>query len=700
MKIDKGGIINDFIEPNKKQYVIPVYQRNYEWSENDCKKLFDDIIDAHLRDSMHFCGSIVYAPLKDDKKINYYVIVDGQQRLTTIFLLIKALADESLDEASKSSLLECLANTDKFNRYGFDEASKLKLKPIKSDNRQLMLLMEGDIGSMDKSCGLYRNYALFRELIRNFLESNPGMGVSNIYDGIEHLTCAVIKLEEDDDESPQQIFERINSTGKPLQLTDKIRNFVLMTDQDQERLYEDCWLKIEQLLTKEQLEDFFLAFLNMKGEGFAKWSTAYDLFKRLFSTCGYTNESMLTEMLHYAKQYAAFFYGDRLLGDEANASLEGLRNLKQSTVCLFLFHVFDDFESERIDKRELAKVLNLLLSYSVRRLVCEVGSNSLRGLYKTLYSRVFADPKNKDCYYDAIVSFLQQLLTKDAMPSDADFAAALKEHNLYNKRDLCKYLLVAVENQGKEKLVTDNLTIEHIMPQNKNLSTDWQNMLGADWESVRERYLHTLGNLTLTGYNSELGDKPFAVKKRLIEEKGSHMTVLYSDVRDKETWNENAIVARANRVGDAIVKLFAIEQPKERVEFVDTRYKLYTAADPSHATYKHVNYYELLGERVIVDTFAEMVHSVVERLYRLRPDVIEGMARGNETFPGGQAVPFSYDAASVRKGKRISDGLGIYFATGWSAKEAVAFIGECLKKYDLSLEDDFAYSARPTVYKA
>lgn len=165
-----------------------------------------------------------------------------------------------------------------------------------------MLLMEDHAEQMDRTSGIYRNYELFCDLIREFLNDNPDMGVGNIYDGLEHLTCAEIKLDDDDDNA-QEIFERINSTGVPLSLSDKIRNFVLMTDTDQDRLYEDYWLKAEQMLSKDQLEGFFLDYLNFKMDGFAKESTAYDEFKALYSRGQYTNESMLKEILHYAQQY-------------------------------------------------------------------------------------------------------------------------------------------------------------------------------------------------------------------------------------------------------------------------------------------------------------------------------------------------------------------------------------------------------------
>ena len=521
------------------------------------------------------------------------------------------------------------------------------------------------------------------------------MGVGNIYDGLEHLTCAEIKLDDDDDNA-QEIFERINSTGVPLSLSDKIRNFVLMTDTDQDRLYEDYWLKAEQMLSKDQLEGFFLDYLNFKMDGFAKESTAYDEFKALYARGQYTNESMLEEIYHYVQQYHAFYYGDeKRFSSTVNHLLRSLQTLKQTTVYLFLFSVFDDFDAGVIDDETLCKVLRLLLNYSIRRLICEVGSNSLRGLYKTLYGRVLNRPENKNNYYDSIVSFLLQLTSKDVMPSDAEFVAALKERNLYRKNALCKYLLVAIENQGKEQIKTDALTIEHIMPQNKNLSTAWQRMLGTDWELVRERYLHTLGNLTLTGYNSELGDLPFAEKLDKLAEENTHVTVLYSDVKNKTEWNAQTMESRAERLSEEVLKLFPIELPTTKIDFSDPRYRLYTVSDPHNATYKFVNYYELLGERVSADSFAFMVRSVAGKLYDLNSSIIDRMARNLEVFPAWQNPVFAYDKDAIRNAVKLKNDSDIYISTGYSAYDCICFIKALLKKYDLDLEEDFVYSARP-----
>ena len=689
MVIEPGRIINDFIEPNKRQYAIPVYQRNYEWSKEQCIKLFNDIVQAYKKDNSHFCGSVVYALMKEEHNIHYYIIIDGQQRLTTIYILLKALLDHADTESAKALIEEALFNVDKFDTYDVDTASKLKLKPIKTDNQQLALLMDKKYSEIDKSCGIWHNYELFSELIKK--ETSHGLTVKEIYKGLEKLTCARIKLDADD--NAQEIFERINSTGVPLTLADKIRNFVLMTDANQEKLYENYWLKSEQLIGRNHMTAFFLDYLNIKIDGFAKESDAYDIFKEVFYDNKYTNATMLEEILHYAKFYHAFLYGDKTYSDEINNSLISLQKLNQTTIFLFLFRVFDDYENDILSQAELEKVLGFLLNYSIRRLICEIGSNSLRGLYKTLYSRVFARSENKQHYYDSIVSFFQQLTSKDALPDDNSFILALKQNNLYRKNALCKYLLVSIENEGKEQLVTTNLTIEHVLPQTKNLSTAWQQMLGENWQADRDRYLHTLGNLTLTGYNSELGDKPFAEKKELLSEVHTKVVKLYETIKCCDEWNAATIEARADVLSKKVAELYAVESPQVVVDFSDPRYKEYSCTNPDDATYKTPNYYILQGERVSVNNYAEMLRSVVSRLYAIDSTIIENMARNDEQpVSWSQNVMFSYDSTKTTGDYQIK-GTSIYESVGFSAYHIMCIIHALLIKYDIEATE-FVYSAR------
>ena len=631
MMIYQGSVITNFLSQNLQQYKIPVYQRNYEWSREQCKKLFEDIVLAAKCNQMHFTGSIVYQSLGQNKAIQNNIIIDGQQRLTTIYILIKALVDMAVSDYEKLIPQAALFNTDQFNQYNLDETTKVKLKPAKDNN--------------DKA---------------------------------------------------QEIFERINSTGIPLSLADKIRNYILMTEVDQDRLYEEYWLKIEKLLPKEQLSAFFLDYLNIKIDGFAKEDDAYDIFKQVYKSGAYSNESMLQEVHHYARFYHSFLNGNKEYGNEVDELLRSLQKLKQTTVFLFLFRVFDDYNDGTgiLSKNELIRVLRFLLNYSIRRLVCEIGSNSLRGLYKTLYSRVFGVEEHKEHYYDSIVSFFKQLTSKDALPDEETFVAALKQNNLYRKNALCKYLLIAIENQGKEKLETEDLSIEHIMPQNKNLSTAWQKMLGTEqWKEIQEKYFHTLGNLTLTGYNSELGDLPFAEKKKKIEEVDSKVVTLYSDVKLCETWDAEKIEKRAERLSKIITKLFAIEEVQHDISFADPRYKEYTCDIPDDATYKTPNYYVLQGERVNVTNFAEMLRTIIARLYEMNPGIIENMAKENvRLLSWSQNIMFSYDADMISGDYKLAD-TDIYESTGFSAAHIMSIIHALLEIYDIDVTD-FVYSAR------
>ncbi|MBR2296775.1 MAG: HNH endonuclease, partial [Clostridia bacterium] len=388
-----------------------------------------------------------------------------------------------------------------------------------------------------------------------------------------------------------------------------------------------------------------------------------------------------------------FLYGDKTYSDEINNSLISLQKLNQTTIFLFLFRVFDDYENNVLSQAELEKVLGFLLNYSIRRLICEIGSNSLRGLYKTLYSRVFARSENKQHYYDSIVSFFQQLTSKDALPDDDSFILALKQNNLYRKNALCKYLLVSIENEGKEQLVTTNLTIEHVLPQTKNLSTAWQQMLGENWQADRDRYLHTLGNLTLTGYNSELGDKPFAEKKELLSEVHTKVVKLYETIKCCDEWNAATIEARAEVLSKEVAELYSVEPPQVIVDFSDPRYKEYSCTNPDDATYKTPNYYILQGERVSVNNYAEMLRSVVSRLYAIDSTIIENMARHDEQLVSwSQNVMFSYDSTKTTGDYQIK-GTSIYESVGFSAYHIMCIIHALLIKYDIEATE-FVYSAR------
>ena len=690
MRVDKGRIIYDIIGQDRIQYAIPVYQRNYDWTKTQCEKLYNDIINCIDTRQPHFVGSIVNAQVNSHNKLFRYVIVDGQQRITTIFLLLKALFDNSNSELDKEKINNWIFNVDKYNELDLSDETKLKLKPIKSDNAQLTLLMNNKIDEMDKSSNIYRNYEYFKTKIEQSL--NCGYSVRNICDGLENLICAIITLEPSD--KPQEVFESINSTGQPLTISDLIRNFVLMTDDNQDSLFENYWVKIEEKISKDLMPSFLIDYLNFKVDGFVKESDAYESFKKLFKSENFTNESILSELLHYATIYNYFLKGSNNLSFEVNDCLDGLRQIKQTTIYVFLFRVFDDYLNKIIDISTLANILRFFLNYSVRRLLCNVGSNSLRSLYKYLYSRLFAKEENKQYYFDTILSYFYQLTTKDALIKDDDLISVLIKSDIYHKNVICKYILYKIENFGSKEIVdVKNLTIEHIMPQNEYLNKSWKEMLGSDWNIVHSTYLHTLGNLTLTGYNSELSDKSFVEKKALLEKANTKIVVLNKDVLNSDTWNENTIVKRANRIANLLVNVFNIEEPEISISFKDESYETYTLDNTHDATGLKPNTYSLEGEIVFVDDFKDMMDSILLKLYNRDSSIMERIAKNNEQFVSwSKKVFISCDNSLFRYYDQLSD-TGIYYDTNLSAPHKLSIIKALLNEYDIDLED-FVYTAK------
>ena len=688
MEAFKGRIIYDYFEQPRRQYVVPVYQRNYDWGVAQAQGLFEDIIDAQKNNKNHYVGSVVTATGNRNGGLENYYIIDGQQRLTTTYILLKALYDLADTDIEREGIKEWLFNKSRFEELSSDLASKLKLK---SDNEQIQLLMQDRFNDMNKTSNVYANYQKFVELVQK--EKENGMTVKEISSGIDKLVCARVELDQDD--NPQEVFESINSKGCPLTVSDLIRNYILMIDADQVRLYNQYWLQIEKYINKDNMTQYILDFLNFKLDGWTQEKTAYNSFKRLFVSRGYTNESMLKELSHYAKFYNYFMDNNNDLPSGIKKYLNNIRQLRQSTIYVFLFPVFEDYENGLVSAEDLEKLLRFFLNYFVRRIVCEVGSNSLRGLFKTLYARVFNRKENYNFYVDSILSFFQQLNTKDKVPTDTYFIECLEEKDLYHKNLVCKYILSAVENQGtKEAIDIANLTIEHIMPQNEDLSKEWRVMLGENWLDIHNKYLNTLGNLTLTGYNSELSDKPFAEKKKMVEE-NSKIKNLNKDVLDKSEWNKETIVARANRLSQEICSLFDIEQPVTEISFKDTSYQEYGIDNPEDAKWKYPNYYILQGEKAEVSDFTKMVESVLKTLYAQDSSIMERVAKNNEKIiPWSQKPYISYDKEQFRYCEQL-DETGIYYETNLSAPHKIWLIKGILDAYGIETSD-FVYSAKTT----
>ena len=412
MDAGKLWMLSDFIGTNKVQFQIPVYQRNYDWSVSNCNRLLDDIKAVVDTGDKHFLGTIVFMSSKDTGfSLKEYIIIDGQQRLTTMMLILKALCD-----LSKEKDEECFSEiADSYlQNHHCAEEYKIKLKPIKGDNDQFVALLKHDEADIDKNGHIWLNYALCKARIQTWLES--GILPRSILEGLEKLEMVYIQLTKGEDD-PQIIFESINSTGLELSNADLIRNFLLMDAENQDELFEKYWLYIEKSLKHSvdytNLNLFFMQYIIYKTNTPVTENKLYERFVKLYKQCRFDSEDCLKELKYFADIFKAFVYDSDEYSLTIMKSLRSIRQLNSTTSYPFLFHVFDDYKRGIIDLDTLEKVLQFLFSYLLRRSVCGIPTNSLRGLFTYLYSRVFKVKGNKEKYYPAINKFLCTLMTKD-----------------------------------------------------------------------------------------------------------------------------------------------------------------------------------------------------------------------------------------------------------------------------------------------
>ena len=696
MKAEPEHLI-DLMFDNKRQYQIPVYQRNYDWKKDNCLELFNDVLNAYDMNKSHFLGTIVQVQQDEENGIKGYIIIDGQQRMTSIYLLLKALYDLSEDGSSiKESILDLLFNRSSSKEFGDDEKNKLKLKPIKSDNEQFLLLMNNKVDEMDKSSNIFINYDYFKSLISKSIAD--GYEIKSIKKGLEYLEIVMISLKEPNDE-PQVIFERINSTGEDLKLADLIRNYLLMTDANMESLFENYWLPVEQLIGRDRINDYFINYLIFKLPVEVKEKDAYQQFKKYANEKKLSHEEILIELKRFSKFYNVFIRNDASYSKKINTLLSYYRLLKQSTIYPFFFSVFDDFENGIITENTLIDVLAFFLNYTIRRIVVGVPSNSLRGLYKGLYKRIFDNDESKkdENYLNSIYKFMATIpSTKDVVPNDTTFKDKLMSENLYKNMGACRLILSILENglnTLKEKVsVDENISIEHIMPQNEN-NEEWHKDIGDTFEFVYTKYLHTLGNLTLTGYNSELSDKSFKEKVKKIKE-NSKFTYLNEDIIDKEFWNENTITKRAERLSSKLVKELCLPElfAKVKASIPETSAK-HTVYDGCDMTSQKPEYFIFMGERKEVDNASDMFVKFCEYLSIIDFDRFKEMGKSNFIFKDSSKALFSYDSEILRAPKEIGN-TGIYVETNKSFNDIVKTIKKLLDEFDISPDDFIFYASK------
>ena len=526
-----------------KQYIIPVYQRIYSWEIEECKRLWFDIVDMQKKNKNgHFVGSIVSITENDSPSdMSKFTIIDGQQRITTLMLLLLALRDYAFIHREEKSINWKKINNSFLKNPDEDDDSQYKLLLTETDKDILISLIEKRPIDENLNSRLISNYNYFFSNIKNM-----DLSLQDIYEAIGKLQIVNINLDRTSDE-PQVIFESLNSTGKELSESDLIRNFVLMglDNKQQKDIYKNIWRPMEQLFRYEKqtllMDRFFRDYLTMKLARIPKLDKIYEEFKMYNNNCEFsTLEDLCKDLYMYARYYTNMIFEQGTNKNLINLYKE-IKYLKMEVAFPFLLKIHYDFERNLINEDELVSIIKLCISYVFRRNICDIPTNSLNKTFATLKNEI-----NVDDYINSIKAFFILKDDYKIFPNDEKFSSALKVKDIYHMR-IRNYILSSLENfNNKAPINIENYTIEHIIPQTKNLSNVWKKELGKNYETVQKKYLHTIGNLTLTAYNSEMSNKSFSEKMEMNGGFKESALRLNSYVVKQNEWNEKIIKERAS----------------------------------------------------------------------------------------------------------------------------------------------------------
>jgi len=555
MKATEAKLL-DFLKKSP-QFVIPIYQRIYSWKEKECQQLWDDIIRAGKNNniSAHFMGSVVYVEkgLYSVSSQSPLLVIDGQQRLTTITLLIAALVEvigdqEPLEDFSAAKLrgyylTNPLESGEKF----------YKLILSQTDDRSLKAIINRMEQPDDMSIRVVENFEFFKSNLKKLGD------LTSVCSGLAKLMVVDISLDREQD-NPQLIFESMNSTGKELSQADLIRNYILMGLEPsyQTQLYEQYWRPMELAFGQQAYSDYFDSFmrhfLTVKTREIPKINEVYEVFKEYSRQSSVLNDgidALVKDIKNYAVYFCAFAL-DKEKDKALKLAFKDLRELKVDVAYPFLLELYSDFSTRLLEHDEFVSIVRIIESYVFRRAICEIPTNSMN----TTFARMGIGLK-KDRYIESIkVSFLL-LPSYRRFPRDDEFYRKIQTKDIYNFRSK-SYWLRRMENfNRKERILVNEYTIEHIMPQADNKSEKlpqiWRSELGSDWARVWETYRHTLGNLTLTGYNSEYSNNSFAAKCE--HEFGFKFSPLKMNegISSEKRWDETAIIKRAKQLAEKAI---------------------------------------------------------------------------------------------------------------------------------------------------
>jgi uncharacterized protein with ParB-like and HNH nuclease domain len=612
--------VEDFLSSNKTQFVIPVYQRNYDWTTGQCKQLLDDILEVGISKKMnaHFIGSIVY--VHDDvytaSRIKELTVIDGQQRLTTltlIYLVLHRLAKELKNDG----LVNEISETYLINKFSPEE-EKLKLRPTDNNDRALKYLLRSDENE---------EYTDFSKLIDNFnyfkgriIEDN----YQTVLKGLSKLMFVEVSLDREKDD-PQRIFESLNSTGLELAQADLIRNYILMglNRRDQNKIYQNYWEVIEKLAKDEtinisRVSDFIRDYLTLENKNIPNKGKVYLEFKAKYPTTTIEElEGNLSGIKSLVKHYNKLINAKNETDKEIRLQLEYINRLEINVAYPFLMKVYDDYTNSIIDKTTFIKVLDLVQSFTWRRFIISLPTNALNKIFMNLYDKV----EHNDYLFSIQKSLLQRTGVQ-RFPKNAEVIDALKVKDVYNIKSKNRtYLLERLENfENREPVMIDgneDITIEHIFPQNPD--PKWKLELGNDdYNFIKENYLNTIGNLTLSGNNGKLGNKAF-VNKRDLNDAGYKDSRLwlnkYLSILDK--WDKTELERRFDLIAERVLKIWDIPNISFEEITDSSEINIFDAEDPKH---KKLEYAVFFDQKIEVNQVAKLYVEVFKKLFDLQPE--------------------------------------------------------------------------------
>ena len=617
--------LNRFLSQTDTQFVIPVYQRNYDWTEAQCKQLLTDILAAGASEKItaHFIGSIVY--IHDDvysaSGIRELSIIDGQQRLTTITLIYIAVYRllRSLGDQQK---LTRIHETYLINKFAAEE-EKLKLRPTENNDRAIKHLLSGDDEDAFDG-GFSRIISNFRFFSGHINEDN----IEAVLTGLGKLMFVEVSLERGKDDA-QRIFESLNSTGLELSQADLIRNFILMglSRKKQNDIYIKYWQKIElaakELRTNQsRVSDFIRDYLTLKTKKIPNKNSVYAQFKERFPALQYEAlETLLEELKILSRNYHKFINPDQETDTDIRRQLHNVEQLEINVSYPFLLQVYSDYENELINKTQLLGAMELIQSFVWRRFILGLPTNALNKIFMRLYEDV-----DSSDYVNSIARSLMKKKGPQRFPKNAEVVATVIEKDFYNIKPKNRtYFLQRLENHNNKEPVhidgNSDITIEHIFPQTPDAK--WKHDLNAEtYQAFGETHLHTIGNLTLSGNNGSLGNKSFAEKKHMnhdAKEQGYVFSRLWLNryLKDIAAWNLETYQERSLLLSERVLEIWrypGIEIPDAAT---NEEVSIFEAEDP---TGRKLEYAVFADERREVSTVSDLYLLVLRELYVRNPE--------------------------------------------------------------------------------